>query len=519
MQQNIVILGGGTAGWIMAARLAAEQLSIADKTVTITLVESSAIPTIGVGEGSWPSMRDTLAKIGIPEKEFLHVCQASFKQGSRFINWRFDPNKNENKSDSYDHPFTVPPLIGRAALGKAFQKTMPSCSFAHWVCLQPYVFDGQRAPKQLHTPDYAGVLNYGYHLDAGKFAQLLKKYAVDKFGVKHIIGHFESAEFTDAGLLSALVLTSGEKIAGDFFIDASGTHNQLIGGVLASDFISLSESSPNDRALAIAVPYPEENSAIACPTISTAQEAGWIWDVGLQHRRGIGYVYASQFSSDEQAKAILANYVQAINPRVDINTARQLTIRPGYRAKPWVANCVAVGMAAGFIEPLEASALVMVELAATFLCENLPATEAALVGIAERYNQLFVERWGRIRDFLQLHYLLSDRRDTPYWRYVTETMPITDRLEYLLKEWRYRDPNLSDFGHYMELFPPASYQYVLMGMQPNYITEDFNRATEKNAELLTQIDALVMKREHYLTHLPTNRAYFNALQEAQLMVN
>ena len=507
MQKKIIILGGGTAGWIMAARLAAEGLLINNEPVAITLVESSDVPTIGVGEGTWPSMRMTLEKIGIKERDFLQFCQATFKQGSRFINWRSGNN------EYYDHPFTVPPMMGNAAIGSAYHHVQLSESFSHWAGLQSHIIDAHYAPKQLHTPDYAGVLNYGYHLDAGKFAELLKQHAVNRLGVKHIIGHFSTAEINDDGHITALLLADSRKLDGDFFIDASGTHNQLIGGVLQSDFVSLSSVSPNDRALAIQVPYQNNDAAICSATLSTAQEAGWVWDIGLQHRRGVGYVYASSFTTDERAQETLAAYVAALSPNIDMGAARMLKINPGYRAQPWVGNCVAIGMAAGFIEPLEASALVMVELAAGYLCESLPVSVAALDGIAQRYNQLFVERWSRIRDFLQLHYLLSDRRDSAYWRHVTETVPATERLQCLLNEWRNRDPQLNDFGHFMELFPPASYQYVLLGMQPSYMQACIARNSDKKLELLKEIEKLKAKREHYLANLPTNRDYFNKLQE------
>ncbi|MEN0036734.1 MAG: tryptophan halogenase family protein [Cellvibrio sp.] len=507
MQRKIVILGGGTAGWIVAARLAAERIKIDSEPIAITLVESSDVPTIGVGEGTWPSMRDTLEKIGIGEQEFLQFCSASFKQGSRFINWCV------GQGESYDHPFTLPPGSGKASRGATFQDINPPTSFAHWLCVQSHAIDAGVAPKQLQTPDYAGVLNYGYHLDAGKFAQLLKMHAVDRLGVMHVIGHFKTADISGEGLITALNLADGTRLEADFFIDASGTHNQLIGGVLPSEFVSLADVSPNDRALAIPVAYPNADDPIHSATLSTAQEAGWIWDIGLQHRRGVGYVYASAFSTEERAREVLAAYVANINKDVSVAEARQLVINPGYRLNPWVGNCVAVGMSAGFIEPLEASALVMVELTASYLCENLPAPNSALAGIALRYNTLFVQRWNRIRDFLQLHYLLSDRRDSAYWRHVTENIPVTDRLKNLLEEWRYRDPVLNDFGHFMELFPSASYQYILMGMQPSYMKLCVSRTDDKRRELLKEIESSMAKRDGYLTHLPHNRNYFNKLKE------
>jgi len=174
-------------------------------------------------------------------------------------------------------------------------------------------------------------------------------------------------------------------------------------------------------------------------------------------------------------------------------------------------------MAAGFIEPLEASALVMVELAATYLCENLPTSNDSLEAAAARYNKLFTERWERIRDFLQLHYRLSNRRDTAYWRAVTEEVPLSAKLADLLGEWRHRDPIPSDFGHYMELFPPASYLYVLMGQRPDYMKNASRKHSDEIDQVLRDVNATAQKTSHYLTHLPTNRAYYNAISRKKEM--
>lgn len=511
MQKRIIILGGGTAGWIMAARLAAEGLSINGEPTSITLIESSDVPTIGVGEGTWPSMRSTLERIGIPEKEFLSTCHAAFKQGSRFVDWC------QGKGESYDHPFTMPAGMGRFALGKAWRQQQPSCSFSHWTCLQSDILDARRAPKQLQTPDYAGVFNYGYHLDAGRFAELLKKHAVDRLGVNHCIGHFASAEQDGNGWITALLLSDGRRVEADFFIDASGTHNKLIGGVLPVEFVSLKDVSPNDRALAMPVNYPDPDAAIESATLSIAREAGWIWNIGLQHRRGIGYVYSSAFASDDEALRTLSRYATGLNKDADASVARKLTINPGYRATPWVNNCVAVGMSAGFIEPLEASALVMVELAATWLCEHLPTSTAAMPGMAQRYNQLFAERWSRIRDFLQLHYKLSQRRDTAYWQTVTEEIPLSDKLTALLEEWKYRDPVLNDFGHYMELFPSASYLYILLGMRPDYPQNTTARVSDNPVALQRELAEQARKLAHYLAHLPANRDYLKTINRQPVM--
>lgn len=509
MQKRVVILGGGTAGWIVAARLAAEGLAVNGQPVTVTLIESADVPTIGVGEGTWPSMRTTLERIGISEHEFLSVCQASFKQGSRFTNWR------SGTGESYDHPFTTPVGMGQFALGKAYSSLETPVSFSHWSCLQSHLIDTHHAPKQIQTPDYAGVFNYGYHLDAGLFAGLLKDHAVERLGVKHQIGHFASAELDDKGWITRLLLTDGQTVEGDFFIDASGTHNKLIGGVLESSFVSLSDVSLNDRALALPVDYPDAMSPIESATLSTAQDAGWIWDIGLQHRRGTGYVYASSFTDDAAAFDTIKAYAVKINPATDTSRVRQLIIKPGYHPRPWIKNCVAVGMASGFIEPLESSALVMVELAVAYLCEHLPAPDSALEAIADRYNANFNERWSRIRDFLQLHYRMSQRRDTAYWRAVTEEVPLSDRLTHLLEEWKYRDPVLNDFGHHMELFPPASYLYILLGLVPNYPRNIVEKKSDGKASLLAEVAANEQKLPRFRAHLPDNRTYLTKIKHHQ----
>lgn len=507
MQKRIIILGGGTAGWMAAARIAAEKIRIHDESINITLIESDVIPTIGVGEGTWPSMRSTLNQIGIPEKEFLNFCNASFKQGSRFVNWR-------DENSVYDHPFSLPDLPLKTAAGRAFTLDNSGLAFDHWACLQSDMVDNFRCPKQKQTPDYAGVFNYGYHLDAGLFAQLLRRYAVEKYGVTHVVGNFSNAIMSADGSIASLCLDDGRQFEADFFIDASGTHNALIGGVLESEFVSLGEVSPNNRALALPVSYAEENSPIESATLSTAQSAGWIWDIGLQHRRGIGYVYSDTFISEDRARQELDNYAKKINPAACSSGARLLKINPGYRRKPWVKNCVAIGMASGFIEPLEASALVMVELAITWLCEHLPVDVDALDNLSARYNELFTTRWGRIRDFLQLHYHLSSRRDTNYWKTVTQDIPLSDRLTGLLKEWRHRDPSLNDFGNYMELFPAASYQYVLLGMQPDFMSRSVSRGEIDFRDTQEHLRANRQKLPHYLANLPSNRDYLTAVKFA-----
>ncbi len=223
-------------------------------------------------------------------------------------------------------------------------------------------------------------------------------------------------------------------------------------------FISQKHVLFNDSALAVQVPYPHDDSPIASQTTSTAQSAGWIWDIGLPTRRGIGHVYSSAHTSDEEAERDLRRYLGD----ADINPPRKLTFNPGYRQQFWHRNCVAIGLSAGFIEPLEASALALVELSAAMLSDEMPATRTTMDITARRFNETFTYRWERVIDFLKLHYVLSRRNDSQYWRDNRETVP--ERLGELLALWRHRPPSRYDFNRIEEVFPSASYQYILYGM-------------------------------------------------------
>lgn len=452
--QHIVIVGGGTAGWLSACLLAARLPA-----KRITLVEAPDIPTIGVGEGTWPTMRETLSVIGIAEAEFLSECDAAFKQGSRFDRWR-----DGSAADSYLHPFSAPPAAEMLSLAAAWQAGGQQGPFAAAITPQHAVCAANLAPRQRTMPDYGGALNYGYHLDAGKFAALLMRHATKRLGVRHIAAHVTGVTRAANGDIEALLLREGEPVAGDLFLDCSGQAGILIAGECGADWIDRSDVSFNDRALAVQVPV-QPGSPIAAQTIGTAHEAGWLWDIGLPTRRGIGCVYASRFLSDESAEAILKAYVAANVPGADDSglTPRKLSFRTGHRDRFWIGNCLAVGLSAGFIEPLEASAIVLIELSLKALADNFPQTRASMDIHAARFNELFRYRWDRVVEFLKLHYVPSQRSE-PYWQAQRAPETIPPRLAECLALWREQSPSAWDFPRIDEMFPAASHQYVLHGM-------------------------------------------------------
>ncbi|MET0580352.1 MAG: tryptophan 7-halogenase, partial [Pseudoxanthomonas sp.] len=217
--------------------------------------------------------------------------------------------------------------------------------------------------------------------------------------------------------------------------------------------------------IALQVPYADPEWPIACQTISTAQSSGWIWDIGLQTRRGVGHVYSSTHTTDEAAAEELRRYVVATGGREqDVYTLPKITIRPGFRRRSWHRNCVAIGLASGFMEPLEASSLVLVELAAGMLSDQMPATRTEVDIVAGRFNDALNYRWERVVDFLKLHYVLSKRTDSDYWRDNRRPETIPPRLLELLELWRHQPPSRYDLYRVEEVFPSASYQYILYGM-------------------------------------------------------
>lgn len=494
--QHIVILGGGTAGWLSACVLASRRPDL-----SISVVEAPDIATIGVGEGTWPTMRETLANIGISETEFLNECDASFKQGSRFDGW-----VDGTATDSYLHPFTPPPANDMRELLSAWQAMAPDTPFAAAMSAQHAACAHDLAPRQRAMPEYSGALNYAYHFDAGKFAMLLARHARQRLGVAHIAAKVTGVVTGADGDIAALTLSGLPDLAGDLFVDCSGQAAILIGAHYGTAWIDRADVSFNDRALAVQVPTGSD-APIAAQTVGTAHAAGWLWDIALPSRRGIGCVYASRFMDDDDAHDVLARYIRSKMPDVDPAQIqpRKLEFRTGHRAQFWHRNCIAIGLSAGFIEPLEASAIVLIELSLTALTENFPASRGAMTIHAARFNDLFRYRWDRIVDFLKLHYILS-RRQEPYWRAQRAPESIPERLAEQLMLWRDQPPSVWDFPRVDEIFSAASQQYILYGMG-FAVPPDLPPASDATVARLTDVRG---KGRALTAALPPNRSYFNA---------
>jgi tryptophan halogenase len=498
--KNILIVGGGTAGWLTAAYLA-RTLGAA---VRITLVESSEIGIIGVGEGTFPSIRGTLAAIGIDEGRFLREANATFKQGIRFNDWVRAPGAGAAQGrDHYFHPFSQPSqrtggpeLLPYWLLGAA-----GDAAFAEATTMQKRVADASRGPKRSSDADFLGPLNYAYHFDAGRFAALLADHA-RALGVAHVLATVERVELDVSGAISAVVTRERGALAADLYVDCTGFRAALIGGALGSPFRNLDQTLFVDRAVAMQVPYPSPDAPIASYTISSAREAGWIWDIGLQQRRGIGYVYSSRYSDDARAEQVLRGY---IGPAADSLNARQLKLNVGYREVQWVKNCVAVGLSGGFLEPLEASGIGLIETAA-YLIGHLFPFDGHMQPVARWFNDFMRVRYERIVDFVKLHYALTQRTDAPFWIDNADPRTMPDALRERLSMWRCRAPHRLDFITDIEMYPPSSWQYVLYGMEYRTDLQASRAAWPRIDEARREFQTIAQVSQHALADLPTHRA-------------
>lgn len=506
--ERIVIAGGGTAGWLSACVLAAWAKKPGRPPLSITLIEAPDIPTIGVGEGTWPTMRETLAGIGLDEADFLRRCDGSFKQGSRFDRW-----VTGSDDDSYYHPFTPPPAWNDPSELVAGWCGMAARPFAFAMSPQPAICDDALAPRQRAMPGYAGALNYAYHLDAIKLAGVLREHATGWLGVRHVADRIEAVEGGQGGDIAALRTAGGDRIEGDLFIDCTGLKALLIEGHCNAGWVDHGDVMFNDRALAMQVPTAT-GSPIASQTIGTAHEAGWLWDIALPTRRGIGCVYSSRFLEEARARQILDDYVRQSAPGAnpDALSARLIEFPTGHRRQFWKGNCLAIGLSAGFIEPLEASAIVLIELSLKQLTANFPANRDAMPFLADRFNALFTLRWQRVVEFLKLHYALS-RREEPYWRAQRDPAHFPPRLADLLTLWQHQPPSSNDLPMAEEMFPAASYQYVYYGMGGPVP----DRLPPVPSALAAQLGQVGQRGRALAAALPDNRAYLDALSSTHPM--
>ncbi len=442
--RHIVIVGGGSAGWMTAAALA----HAVGTSCAITLIESEAIGTVGVGEATIPPIRNFNRRLGIDEATFVRATQGSFKLGIEFVDWG-------RQGHSYFHPFgqygaefdQVPfyhhwlreSLEGRAA--------GPIDDFAMcWAMAKAGRFTHPSPDRRM----IQSTFDYAYHFDAGLYAAFLRRFAEDR-GVVRKEGRVVDVALRGAdGFIDSVTLDDGEQVPGELFIDCSGFRGLLIEEALEAGYDNWQHWLPCDRAVAV----PSERGDFTPYTRSTAKAAGWQWRIPLQHRTGNGYVHCSDFISENAANAELLSTLDG-KPLADPRTLRFVT---GKRREFWKKNCVAIGLSAGFMEPLESTSLHLIQYAILRLIALLPDSAMSPL-LAREYNGQTASEYERIRDFLILHYKASEREDSELWRY-TAAMPIPDSLQYKIDHFRAHGMLVADER---ELFANPSWIAVYLG--------------------------------------------------------
>jgi tryptophan halogenase len=457
--KQVLIVGGGTAGWLAACYLARVLGEPARGGLTIRVIDAPGIGSIGVGEGTFPTIRRTLARIGIPELTLLREADASYKQGIRFVGWRTG-KMHPGQEDSYLHPFqyarerTGLDLLSYWLLGEAGPVGWDAAS-----SVQKAVVDRCLGPKLPSHREYEGALDYAYHVDAQKLGVVLRDKALS-LGVQALEDEVTSARLDERGHIAAVATRAHGDLQADLYIDCTGFRALLIGKALGSSFQSCRSTLSCDSALAIQVPYALPDSPIQSCTVSTAQEAGWIWDIGLLERRGIGYVFSSAHSDQARAESVLRSYV---GPEANSKDVRLIKFEAGYRPVGWQGNCVAIGLSAGFFEPLEATGIILIEAACALLGRLFPWGREYEVASGQ-FNRLMSARFERTLDFIKLHFCLSQRADTDFWRDNRDIRSIPDSLNDRLERWRFRPPSNLDVDLNCDLFTEHSWQHILYGM-------------------------------------------------------
>jgi tryptophan 7-halogenase len=445
--KNIVIVGGGTAGWMVAACLS----KVLSREYNIRLIESDEISTVGVGEATIPQIKLFNNALEIDENDFVRKTQGTFKLGIEFVNWG-------KIGDRYQHGFgTIGQDLGLIQFHhywlKLFQagKVPDIGAFSLNTAAAPKGKFMRAATDMQNSP--LSSIAYAYHFDAGLYARYLRDYAEAR-GARRTEGKIVNTLLRAAdGFIDAVVLENGEKISGELFIDCSGFRGLLIEQALKTGYDDWTEWLPCDRA--IAVPC-EKVSAPTPYTRSTAHAAGWQWRIPLQHRTGNGHIFSSKYMSEDEATSILLNNLDGER----LAEPRTLKFMTGRRKKQWNKNCVAIGLSSGFMEPLESTSIHLIQASVARLVSFFPEKSFNQTDI-DKYNALTDFEFERIRDFLVLHYNATERTDSPFWNYC-RTMSLPETLK---EKLRIFEANGRFFRESDELFGVASWVQVMLGQR------------------------------------------------------
>jgi len=456
--KDILIVGGGTSGWLSAAYISRALGTYRPGGARVRLVEASDIDTIGVGEATIPPIRTLVAALGIDEATFMRETSATFKLAIKFDNWVTNPAVQPH---SYYHTFGTFTQIDNDLMAAYWLKDQDRIdqNFVDYTMVEGRLCYLGLGPKRITDAQFQGPMQYAYHFDAGRLVTLLKKVAVHN-GVEHLIGKVTDVEMAEDGSIAAVQTHDQGRLEADLFIDCTGFSAHLIEKAMGVEFKEFSDQLFCDKAVACQVPYDDEACAINPYTTATAQESGWTWDIPLNNRRGVGYVYSSGHTDASRAEEVIHNYIGQSQSDYKL---WHLNMRVGKRPEPWRKNCIAIGLSGGFVEPLESTGIFLVDIALRWLVDFLPSQTGMERG-AKSFNAMMNACYDDIVDFIKMHYCLTKRTDTDFWIDNQRRESIPDSLTHKLESWRDRLPGIYEFTGFPAVFGLTNYMQVMYGM-------------------------------------------------------
>jgi len=433
--RKVLIVGGGTAGWMTAAHLNAVLNREGRDVVRISLIESPDEPVSSVGETTLPSINQFLAILGMNQREFMQRVDGTLKQSTKFVNWL------HNEGDHFHHPFSMERTgtVDRSA--ERWLRSNRSVPFAETVSPQPALCEMDLAPLMQSRWDFGSPLRYAFHVDEAKCADYLREHSTAR-GVTRYADQVAGVERDEKGDIATVQIEGGQRLEADLYVDCSGAMALLSEQAMGIGWVDCSEWLLCDRALTLTVPYEQYYPGFVHPfTTATALSGGWAWDIPLLGSRSLGYVHSSAFVSEEAAEQELRAFEGA---HAESLSSRLVHYKTGHRENAWVGNCVSIGAASSFIESLEATSLYMIDLAVEMLVDHFPYSDN-MAPLAYRYNRIMINRYYETLDFVNLHYCLTRRNDSEFWREVQRPERINDRLRAKLDYWRLKRPTPRDF--------------------------------------------------------------------------
>lgn len=519
--KNIVIVGGGSAGWMTAAYLS----KALDKNIQISLIESSSITTIGVGEATFSTIKLFFDFLDLQESEWMPKCNATYKMAIKFVNW------NAQGQDFY-HPFQRYEAVDGFDISEWWLKMKREEPFDYSCFMIPLLCDLQLSPKYfsgevfddkaqyLYSQKDTSQKNvlaglkaqypYAYHFDANLLAGFLKDYAMQK-GVKQIVDDVVDVKLKEDGSINYLNTKKHNSVAGDLFIDCTGFRGLLINKALGEPFICFSDSLLCDSAIAMQIPTNIKKKGINPYTTATALSSGWVWNIPLYGRIGTGYVYSSAFISKEDAERELR---QHLGEASDHYKASHIKMRIGRNKNSWVKNCVAIGLSSGFVEPLESTGIFFIQHGIEELVSNLPDTSFN-ENLIKNYNKTVAHCIDGVRDFLTLHYYANDKANTEFWKASKRDIVISEELQERLKLWKSRLPNNKNVNPNYHGFESYSYSVMLLGL--NYVPERslpiLDHIQDHNA--IVTFSAIKERTDYLSATLPSQYDYLTYVIKSQ----